>query len=91
MKDINNVMNLLNNNKQLFLRILGKQDFVFTYEFMSYTWGLKFPNGILALYTGNKGTGFEYKGNPDERDVQDFEYLLNFIIKQNELEQKFKL
>jgi len=71
---------LLGNNKQLFLDKFEKQDFVWTDEYKQYAWGFKFPNGRLLVFTGNKGTSFEYEGYAQERDAKALAKFFKFII-----------
>lgn len=75
------ISKLTQNNKQFFLTNYGKQDFVFVYEYWNYAWSFKFPNGILLVFTGNKGTSYEFLGTPDQTDQTELVKLFNAILK----------
>jgi hypothetical protein len=83
-KQTQSLINLTKNNKQLFIDTFGKQDFVWTYEYKHYAWGFKFPSGILIIFTGNKGTSYEFNNEPNEKDVVEFKKILDFIIDSND-------
>lgn len=74
---------LTQNNKDLFLKTFGKQDFVFTCEYKNYGWGFKFDNIILIVLTGNKGTSYEFKGVPTEKDEEALKLFFDWIIEES--------
>jgi len=78
-KDMDQIMGLTCNNKKLFLETFGKQDFVWVYEYREYAWGFKFPSGRLLVFTGNRGTSYEFEGIPQDRDAIVLKKLFDFI------------
>ena len=74
------LIKLTQSNKDLFLKVFGKQDFVWTYEYKNYAWAFKFSSGDFKVFTGNKGTSYEFAGNPTKEDAKELKVLLDFII-----------
>lgn len=51
------------NNKEYFIKKFGRQDFVFRFEYVNYAWGFQLPSGRLIVFSGRKGTFFEFDGD----------------------------
>lgn len=75
-KKIEEIHLLLKNNKDFFIQNWGKQDFVLTSEYKHYAWSFNFPNGIMIVFTGNRGTSYEFSGNPNK---EDYNFFIEFI------------
>lgn len=79
---LENLTALTKDNREFMRRYFGKEDFIWTYtRKYAYAWGFEFPLGILIIFTGKRGTSYEYSGNPTQEDANMFKRLLEFIIK----------
>jgi hypothetical protein len=73
---------LTKNNKDLFLKKYGKQDFVWTYEYKQYAWAFELPSSaIFVVFTGNRGTSYEYNKPLTDADIKSIERFIMHIFK----------
>jgi len=84
-----NKYSLAANNKEFFLKNFGKQDFIFKSGYAYYAWSFKFPSGILLVFTGKRGTSYEYCGrSPTKKDSKELKNFFKMIMKWNSLWKK---
>jgi hypothetical protein len=82
-KNFKVITNFSKNHKRFLLEKYGKQDFVWTYQYKEYAWAFKLPSSsILIVFSGNKGTSYEYSGTLSDIDIKFIERFIENIVNQ---------
>lgn len=74
------------NNKDIFLKLFGRQQSVFTSEYRHYVWVLSFRDKKYYLLSGKEGTALEVAGEYEEvvsnvKTTKDTIALIKWLIK----------